>query len=107
MIGHLDVICGIISIQYKANNFYAPVEVFGCECGKKLKKNAYVRFGSVRDVKLFCGECAGVPKLAAHKYSGSEHSPLFPHTSDLEPQMAMAERFPNKGKITPEDYDEP
>ena len=35
----------------------------------KLSKNAHVRCGSVRSEKLLCAECAGVPKLAAHKYS--------------------------------------
>ena len=36
----------------------------------KIPKNTHVRCGSVRSEKLLCAECAGVPKLAAHKYSG-------------------------------------
>ena len=28
-----------------------------------------MRCGSVRSEELLCAECAGVPKLAAHKYS--------------------------------------
>ena len=35
----------------------------------KFSKNTHVRCGSVRSEKLLCAECAGVPKLAAHKYS--------------------------------------
>ena len=35
----------------------------------KLSKNAHVRCGNVRSEKLLCAECAGVPKLPAHKYS--------------------------------------
>ena len=35
----------------------------------KLSKNKQVRCGSVRSEKLLCTECAGVPKLGAHKYS--------------------------------------
>ena len=35
----------------------------------KIPKNTHVRCGSVRSEKLLCAECAGVPKLAAHKYS--------------------------------------
>ena len=35
----------------------------------KNSKNAHVWYESVREEKLLCAECAGVPKLAAHKYS--------------------------------------
>ena len=38
----------------------------------KNSKNAHVRCGSVRDEKLLCAECAGVPKLTVHKYSAKE-----------------------------------
>ena len=37
----------------------------------KLSKYAHSRCGSVQSEKLLCAECAGVPKLAAHKYSGN------------------------------------
>ena len=36
----------------------------------KFSKNACVWCWSVRSEKLLCKECAGVPKLTAHKYSG-------------------------------------
>ena len=36
---------------------------------ENFSKNTHVRCGSVRSKKLLCAECAGVPKLAAHKYS--------------------------------------
>ena len=41
----------------------------------KIPKNTHVRCGSVRSVrseKLLCAECASVPKLASHKYSGKK-----------------------------------
>ena len=37
----------------------------------KLSKTAHMRYSSVQSEKLLCAECAGVPKLAAHKYSGN------------------------------------
>ena len=36
---------------------------------ENFSKNTHVRCGSVRSEKLLCAECAGVPELAAHKYS--------------------------------------
>ena len=36
----------------------------------KIPKNTHVQCGSVRSEKLLCAECAGVPKLDTHKYSG-------------------------------------
>ena len=36
---------------------------------EKISINTHVQCGSVRSEKLLCAECAGVPKLAAHKYS--------------------------------------
>ena len=50
------------------NYFYAPIEVCGCGCGRKFYKLTCGMW-SVRDEKLLCAECAGVPKLAAHKYA--------------------------------------
>ena len=38
--------------------------------GAKFSKNVHVRCGSVPSEKLMCAECAGVPKLTPHKYSG-------------------------------------
>ena len=35
----------------------------------KKSRNTHVLCESVQDEKLLCAECAGVPKLAAHKYS--------------------------------------
>ena len=35
-----------------------------------FSKNTHVQCGSVRSEKILCAECAGVPELAAHKYSG-------------------------------------
>ena len=32
-------------------------------------KNAHLRWVCVQDEKLLCTECAGVPKMTAHKYS--------------------------------------
>ena len=37
----------------------------------KFSKNTHVQCGSVRSEKLLCAECAGVPKVATHKYSGN------------------------------------
>ena len=45
-----------------------PLKCAGVGVVKK-SRNTHVRCGSVRDEKLLCAECAGVPKLAAHKYS--------------------------------------
>ena len=42
----------------------------------KFSKNAHVWCGSVRSKNLLCTECAGVPKLTAHKYSGKISLPL-------------------------------
>ena len=36
-----------------------------------------MRCGSVRDEKLLCAECAGVPELAVHKYSGQYRKGQF------------------------------
>ena len=44
--------------------------------GAKFPKNTHVPCGSVRSEKLLCAECAGVPKLAAHKYSDNLESLL-------------------------------
>ena len=52
----------------KYSIFGVPVKCAGVGVAK-LSKNAHVRCGSVRSEKLLCAECAGVPKLAAHKYS--------------------------------------
>ena len=37
---------------------------------ENFSKNTHVWCGSVRSEKILCAECAGVPELAAHKYSG-------------------------------------
>ena len=37
-------------------------------------KSTHVRCGSVRVKKLLCAECADVPKLNAHNYSGIFHT---------------------------------
>ena len=39
----------------------------------EFSKNAYVGCESVQSNNLLCAECAGVPKLPAHKYSGKYH----------------------------------
>ena len=43
----------------------------------KLSRNAHVRCVSVQSEKLLCAECAGVPKLVAHKYSVNMSNTLF------------------------------
>ena len=44
---------------------------------ENFSKNAHVRCGSVQDEKILCVECAGVPKLAAHKYSDANSINIF------------------------------
>ena len=48
--------------------FMLPLKCAVVGAVKKLR-NTHVQCGSVRDEKLLCAECAGVAKLAAHKYS--------------------------------------
>ena len=45
------------------------LECAGLDAAKNSIKT-HVQCGSVLDEKLLCAECAGAPKLAAHKYSG-------------------------------------
>ena len=54
----------------KHSIFGAPMKYVGVGAAK-FSKNTHVRCGSVQSKKLLCAECAGVPKLAAHKYSGN------------------------------------
>ena len=53
----------------KNSIFGIPVKCAGVGVAK-FSKNPHVRCGSVQSEKLLCAKCAGVPKLAAHKYSG-------------------------------------
>ena len=50
-----------------------PIVMLSLKCAvvgvAKNSKNTHVRYRSVRAEKLLCAECAGVPKLAALKYS--------------------------------------
>ena len=50
-----------------------PLKCAGVGVVKK-SRNTHLRCGSVQDEKLLCAECAGVPKLAAHKYSAKSLS---------------------------------
>ena len=46
-----------------------PVKCAGVGVAK-FSKNTHLRCWIVGSEKLLCAECAGVPKVAAHKYSG-------------------------------------
>ena len=54
----------------------------------KFSKSTHVRCGSVRSKKLLSAECAGVPKLAAYKYSALYHI-LFVSDDSVEVLDAM------------------
>ena len=56
-----------------------PIYMLPLKCAiagaAKKSKNAHVWCGGVQDEKLLCAECAGVPKLTAHKYSVDNRHP--------------------------------
>ena len=52
----------------KHSIFWVPVKCVGVSV-EIFSKNAHVWCRSVKSEKLLCTECAGVPKLAEHKYS--------------------------------------
>ena len=54
--------------RIKHSIFGFPAECAGVGAAK-FSKITNVWCGSVQSEKLLCAECAGVPKLAAHKYS--------------------------------------
>ena len=53
-----------------------PLKCVGVGAAKNLKE-VHVQCLSVRGEKLLCAECAGVPKLTAHKYPDKK-LPLTP-----------------------------
>ena len=58
----------------------------------KFPKNTHVRWGVCGAKKLLCTECAGVPKLAAHKYSATNYR-LYPLYLMCEQTAAAATIF--------------
>ena len=65
---NLGFILGPYRSDTKRPIFMLPWKCAGVGAAEN-SKNTDVRCGSVRVKKLLCAECAGVPKLTAHKYS--------------------------------------